>query len=56
MAPNTDDDKGPSFDEVVELIQSGKPIPGIRQIPEQLNTETPSVSSSVTSPKKPWEG
>jgi hypothetical protein len=50
-----DDSKGPSFDEIVELISSGKPVPGIRQIPDQLSTEAPSISSASTPPKKPWE-
>lgn len=56
MASNADDEsKGPSFDEIVELISNGKPVPGIRQIPDQLSTETPSISSDSTPPKKPWE-
>jgi hypothetical protein len=50
-----EDYKSPSFDEIVELISSGKPVPGIRQIPEQLSTEPPSTSASPTPPKKPWE-
>jgi Family of unknown function (DUF5572) len=50
-----DDYKGPSFDEIVELISSGKPVPGIRQISEQLSTEPPSTSASPAPPKKPWE-
>jgi len=49
------DSKGPSFDEIVELISSGKPVPGIRQIPDQLSTEPPSISSSPAPPRKPWE-
>jgi hypothetical protein len=47
--------KGPSFDEIVELISTGKPVPGIRQIPEKLSLEAPSTSSSPAPPKKPWE-
>ena len=49
------EEKGPSFEEIAELIKSGKPVPGIREIPEQLNTEPPSASSSLVPPKKPWE-
>jgi hypothetical protein len=49
------EEKGPSFEEVAELIKSGKPVPGIREIPEQLNTEPPSMPSSLAPPKKPWE-
>ena len=43
-----------SFDELAEMIATGKPIPGIKQIPNRISSETP--SSSITSPpKKPWE-
>jgi hypothetical protein len=51
----TSETNGPSFDEIVELISAGKPIPGIRQIPDTLSTELPSISSSTVPPKKPWE-
>ena len=55
MAPDAENEsKGLSFDEIVELIATGKPVPGIRQIPDQLSTDPPSTSSSPT-PKKPWE-
>jgi len=46
---------GPSFDDIVELITTGRPVPGIREIPNQLASESPSPSSGVASPKKPWE-
>ena len=55
MAADSDDVKAPSFDEIVDLITMGKPVPGIRQIPDQLSTEIPSTSSTPTPPKKPWE-
>ena len=55
IAAESLDVKGPSFDEIVDLITTGKPVPGIRQIPDQLNTEIPSTSSTPTPPKKPWE-
>ena len=56
MAPDADNEpKGPSFDEIVELISTGKPVPGIRQIPDQLSTDPPSTSSCPAPPKKPWE-
>ncbi|KAK3806422.1 MAG: hypothetical protein J3Q66DRAFT_359055 [Benniella sp.] len=43
-----------SFQEICELIAAGKPIPGIRQIPDNLAEGTPSESKLV--PKlKPWE-
>jgi hypothetical protein len=56
MAPDAENEpKGPSFDEIVELISTGKPVPGIRQIPDQLSTDLPSTSSNPVPPKKPWE-
>jgi len=55
MASESDEVQGPSFDEIVDLITTGKPVPGIRQIPDQLSTEIPSTSSTPTPPKKPWE-
>ena len=48
------DSSGPSFDEIVELIMTGKPVPGIRAIPDKLSDEPPSVSSTIP-PRKPWE-
>jgi len=48
-------ENGPSFDEIVELITTGKPVPGVRTIPDLLNEEVPSVSANITPPKKPWE-
>ncbi|KAG9073087.1 hypothetical protein KI688_000874 [Linnemannia hyalina] len=43
-----------SFQEICELIASGKPIPGIRQIPNNLAEGTP--SEAKLAPKlKPWE-
>jgi len=46
---------GPSFDEIVELIATGKPVPGVRTIADQVSTETPSNTSTPMAPKKPWE-
>ncbi|KAK6534318.1 hypothetical protein TWF281_005644 [Arthrobotrys megalospora] len=51
------DDKTPyptSFAHIVELITSGKPIPGIREIPNTLNAAPP-TQSSVQQRRKPWE-
>ncbi|KAI9144243.1 hypothetical protein BKA69DRAFT_1122494 [Paraphysoderma sedebokerense] len=43
-----------TFQEVIELVTAGKPVPGIRHIPNILNTEEP--SKSVLKPRpKPWE-
>ncbi|RVD88476.1 uncharacterized protein DFL_002661 [Arthrobotrys flagrans] len=51
------DDKTPyptSFAHIVELITSGKPIPGIREIPNTLNAAPP-THSSAQQRRKPWE-
>ena len=48
-------EKSASFDEIIQLITTGQPVPGIRQIPDQLSTEPPSTSTSPAPPKKPWE-
>src|SRR5438046_5445239 len=48
------DTKGPGFEEIVDFITTGKPVPGnIRQIPNKLNTDPPSLSSCPAPPKKP---
>ncbi|KAI8321797.1 hypothetical protein GQ54DRAFT_297808 [Martensiomyces pterosporus] len=43
-----------SFAEVVGMIMRGEEIPGIRQIPDELNENEPSVSVAKA-PPKPWE-
>ena len=43
-----------SFDRIVELITTGQPIPGIRQIPNTLNAEGPTESTESVR-RKPWE-
>ncbi|KAJ2028737.1 hypothetical protein IW146_010075 [Coemansia sp. RSA 922] len=43
-----------SFAEIVGMITRGETIPGIRQIPDELSSLTPSTSTSVA-PRKPWE-
>ncbi|KAK9765193.1 hypothetical protein K7432_006683 [Basidiobolus ranarum] len=51
-------DAGPdyprSFQEICELIASGKPIPGIKQIPNKLSETAPSEATMKPRPK-PWE-
>ncbi|KAJ1928451.1 hypothetical protein FBU59_007130 [Linderina macrospora] len=42
------------FAEVVRKILNNEPFDDIRQIPEQLNENPPSVSTAKA-PKKPWE-
>ncbi|KAF9908033.1 hypothetical protein EC991_010277 [Linnemannia zychae] len=52
--PSADPSYPKSFQEICELIASGKPIPGIRQIPNNLAEGTP--SEAKLAPKlKPWE-
>ncbi|POR38146.1 Uncharacterized protein TPAR_01660 [Tolypocladium paradoxum] len=45
-----------AFAEMLKLLQEGKPIPGIRQIPNTIARD-PSVKpvGSRAAPKKPWE-
>ncbi|KAK6528720.1 hypothetical protein TWF694_003960 [Orbilia ellipsospora] len=53
----TGDDKTPyptSFAQIVELITSGKPIPGIKEIPNTLNTAPP-TQNTAQQRRKPWE-
>ncbi|KAJ2883228.1 hypothetical protein IWW38_005568 [Coemansia aciculifera] len=42
------------FAQVVDMIRRGETIPGIREIPDGINSHTPSTSTSVA-PRKPWE-
>ena len=47
-----------SFDEIAEMIASGKPIPGIREIPDTLNEAPPTeakVAKLAGAGRKPWE-
>lgn len=43
-----------NYQELVELIVSGKPVPGIKDIPDTVLTEQRSVSEAAQRPK-PWE-
>ncbi|KAJ1729199.1 hypothetical protein LPJ72_005095 [Coemansia sp. Benny D160-2] len=43
-----------SFVEIVDMIVQGKEIPGIRDIPDLINDQTPSASTAKA-PPKPWE-
>ncbi|KAF2238450.1 hypothetical protein EV356DRAFT_529427 [Viridothelium virens] len=43
-----------SFAQVVELISSGQPIPGIKEIPDTVLTGQ-ETESSTAKRKKPWE-
>ncbi|KAJ3365351.1 hypothetical protein GGF31_008590 [Allomyces arbusculus] len=57
-ATNTTADDEPAypatFAEIVKLVSEGKPVPGIRDIPDVLNTAPPAVSR-MAAPRKPWE-
>lgn len=44
-----------SYNDIVEMILSGKPIPGIKEIPNTVLGEEASSESSATERKKPWE-
>ncbi|KAF2723175.1 hypothetical protein K431DRAFT_220528 [Polychaeton citri CBS 116435] len=46
--------KPASFMEICEMIAEGKPIPGIREIPDTI-LEGQSSETKATSRKKPWE-
>jgi len=61
MTPNVPTPAGPdkapyptSFAHIVELITTGQPIPGIREIPNKISEEKPSESVQ-SKRKKPWE-
>ncbi|OTA97244.1 hypothetical protein M434DRAFT_392193 [Hypoxylon sp. CO27-5] len=56
---STDPDKEPypkKFEEIVEFLQSGKSIPGIKQIPDTV-IEDPTITTHgrLEAPPKPWE-
>lgn len=44
-----------SFTDIVELITSGKPIPGIKEIPDVVLDNVPASVSDRPERKKPWE-
>ena len=43
-----------SFAHIVELITTGQPIPGIREVPDKISEEEVSESAQENK-KKPWE-
>ncbi|CAG8587567.1 24332_t:CDS:2 [Dentiscutata erythropus] len=43
-----------TFQQVVEMIRNNQPIPGIKAIPDKINSGTPSTSTIKPRPK-PWE-
>lgn len=44
-----------SYEELVDLISSGKEVPGIRQIPDTVLGHDASSTATADRPKKPWE-
>jgi hypothetical protein len=52
-----DDDevKEKSYDEIVELILAGKPVPGTREIPDTVLGEGASSEPKAEVRRKPWE-
>jgi hypothetical protein len=43
-----------SYQEIVEMIQSGKPIPGIKEIPDTV-LEGQGTTATKSARRKPWE-
>jgi hypothetical protein len=43
-----------AFSRIVELIKSGEPIPGVKEVPDIINRAPPSLSIRAER-KKPWE-
>jgi hypothetical protein len=53
---NTEDEppRRLTFQEIVEKIEKGEEIPGIKQIPNKLN-EAPPSEAKLSARPKPWE-
>ncbi|KAI8895605.1 hypothetical protein BC833DRAFT_529238 [Globomyces pollinis-pini] len=49
-----DEPKALTFNEIMELVQSGKEVPGIRTIPNICHTDGQSHATLIPK-KKPWE-
>ena len=43
-----------SLSEVYEMLQRGEKLPGVRDIPDRLSSDTPSKSNEFSAPK-PWD-
>jgi hypothetical protein len=54
--PSNEPEPGPklSYQEIVDLIQSGKPVPGIKEIPNTVLAGQ-GTNASKSTRKKPWE-
>ena len=44
-----------SFQEIMDLVQKGEPVPGIRIIPDIVHSKQEASKSSLEPIKKPWE-
>lgn len=61
IAPALPEDDPPypvTFDEIAEMIATGKPVPGIREIPTVINEAAPTearVAKQQGAGLKPWE-
>jgi hypothetical protein len=55
-AASNDPEPGPklSYQEIVDLIQNGKPVPGIKEIPDTVLAGQ-GTSASQSRRRKPWE-
>lgn len=53
-AKTEDDEKTLSYAALVEMIQSGKPIPGIKDIPDTV-LEGQGTQPAASQRRKPWE-
>ncbi|KAH8918497.1 hypothetical protein BT69DRAFT_1338117 [Atractiella rhizophila] len=53
-APETEEPEKLSFARLVQMIERGEPIPGIKEIPDRLSDEKPSKSTAEVR-RKPWE-
>lgn len=47
--------KSLSFAEVVGMLSRGEEIPGIKDVPDKISEEMPSISITNKAPPKPWE-
>jgi hypothetical protein len=48
-------DSNLTYEQIVELIVAGKPIPGVKQIPDTILGTVASSNSKAAPRKKPWE-
>jgi hypothetical protein len=49
------EEKSLSFQEIIEMVQKGESVPGIRMIPDVVHSQKEPSKSSLQPIKKPWE-